>query len=132
MRHVALVLVVVLLACGPRTLKVTMNPDNNSGQAGFASLTEAGAGKTRVVVSIGKSDVPDAETAHIHVGSCGQIGEKKSALVSLLPDQNDPALFSSDSAVTFDFSELTRGGYCINVHDSRDVGLYISCGDIRP
>jgi hypothetical protein len=123
--------VLLLLACGPRQLQVTMNPDNNSGQAGSATLTEAGTGKTRVVVSIGKSDVPDAEPAHIHFGHCGMIGDKKSALVSLLPDQKDPSLFSSDSTVNFDFSELTTGAYALNVHDSRDITLYVSCGDLR-
>ncbi len=132
MRHLALVLLVVLLACGPRTLKVTMNPDNNSGQSGFANLTEVSGTRTRIQVSIGASDVPALENAHVHFGHCGNIGAIWVPINQLGPDPADTTLFSSDTTVDAGFSELTTGAYALNVHDSRDNGLYVSCGDLRP
>ena len=58
-------------ACGPRELKVTMNSDNNSGQTGFAVLTDRGGKKMTVTVETSAPDYVDApQNAHIHEGNC--------------------------------------------------------------
>jgi CHRD domain len=126
-----LVMCLLVFGCGPRSVKVSMNPDNNSGQAGSALVTELGAKSVRVQVSIKKSDVPEAEAAHIHQGRCGMVGPISAGLTPLGLDPADETLFSSDTTVTFDFAQLVAGPFAINVHDSRDLGLYVSCGDIR-
>ncbi len=122
----------LLVSCGPRAVKVSMNPDNNSGQSGSALVTDLGGTSVRVQVSIKKSDVPEAEAAHIHTGRCGMVGPISAGLTPLSLDPGDATLFSSDTTVKFDFAELIAGPFAINVHDSRDLGLYVSCGDIRP
>lgn len=121
-----------LCGCGPRELVVTMKADNNSGQTGFATITEIGAG-LRVVV---ETSVPDflsstGQVAHIHEGNCGEIGRIRAGLVNLkeLPDK--PGRFGSTSEVaTLKFNDFKMGEWAINAHDERDNLVYVSCGQI--
>jgi len=68
-------LLVVTSACGPRQLNVTMNPDNNSGQSGFAVITDRGSKGITVTVETNAPDVEGLQPAHIHMGNCGEVGQ---------------------------------------------------------
>jgi hypothetical protein len=128
-------LLVVLSACGPRELKVTMNSDNNSGQTGFAVLTDRGGQKMTVTVETSAPDYAEKpQNAHIHEGNCGEVGIVHVGLTPLDALTDKPGRFGSTTSIdTMGFGDLATGSWIINVHDARDVGIYVSCGEIpRP
>jgi hypothetical protein len=125
-------LLCLLAACGPNEVRVTMNPDNNSGQAGFAVLTQTGAKKLRVVVETSAPDLATDQRAHIHEGTCGEIGPIRAGLSDLKALPEKPGRFGSTTDVEgLDLEELSTGEWAINVHDPRDNAVYTSCGEIR-
>lgn len=134
MRLTTLLFAVVLSACGPRELRVTMNADNNSGQSGFAVIEERG---NKLVVTV-ETSVPDfvgdrGQLAHIHEGNCGEIGMTRAGLSRLNPLEGKPGRFGSTSEVTLSFNDFKTGEWAINAHDERDPLIYVSCGEIpRP
>lgn len=124
-------MVLGLSACGPQAVRVVMNAENNSGQAGFATLTPLGATKTRVEVDIAPSNDSRPQAAHVHEGRCGQIGPIKAGLTELKPDASKQGRFTSSTEVAVGLAELQRAEFAINVHDARDFSLYVSCGEIK-
>lgn len=138
MRRLALVL---LCTCGPRTLVVQMTAENNSGQSGTATLTDQGK-KTGVAIEIRRSVDPQVkrQAVHFHPGRCGEIDAKLADDLAGLPDMQDPAEFGkpsdggtvyTEATISVPFTELTNGTNVINVHDARDFGLYVACGNIN-
>jgi hypothetical protein len=111
-----------------------MNSDNNSGQTGFAILTDLGSKGMTVVVETndpGYADAAATQFAHIHDGTCGEVGVIKSSLEPLHRLDGKPGRFGSTSQVTnTTFSDLKKGSWIINVHDVTDKTLYVSCGTI--
>jgi hypothetical protein len=97
-----------------------------------------------LVVPAGRAQTPVAETeaeahpAHIHSGSCDQLGD----VVVPLEDVTYPAgehvgaesahaVKTSLNVVDMPLQELIDGDYAINVHKSADeIDVYIACGDI--
>lgn len=136
-----------LLGCGPRQLRVTMNADNHSGQAGFALITELSNG-VRVEF---ETSMPDAapQPAHVHHGTCGEVGDKAFGLRTAVEDPARPGRFVSVTELTsanigeatvdgkpvdqkyLKLSALLETPHLINLHDPRDVGIYVSCGEIH-
>lgn len=125
---------VVVGGCGPKELRVTMNPDNNSGQAGFALLLDRGAGGITVTVETSAPDFASPQQAHVHQGNCGEVGEIAAGLQPLSPLEGKPGRSGSTTEVTnLSFSSFAAGDWLINVHDARDKGVYVSCGEVpRP
>jgi hypothetical protein len=83
--------------------------------------------------------VEEAHPAHIHAGSCAELGE----VVSPLENVAIPAgavregaeaahpVKISQTHVDMPLQELIDGGYAINVHQSaEEIDVYIACGDI--
>lgn len=124
----AAVTVALATACGPSELKVSMKSDNNSGQVGFATIEDLGE-NIRVVI---ETTVPitgaSPQLAHIHEGSCGEIGIIRAGL-SLLEKTGDKT-FGSTSVAKMTFKDLKEGDFNINAHDSSDPSIYVSCGEI--
>lgn len=125
----AAVTVVLATACGPSELKLSMKSDNNSGQVGFATLESLGAEGMRVTI---ETTVPitgtSAQLAHIHEGTCGEIGIIRAGL-TLLSSTGDKT-FGSVTTVAMTFEDLKTGAFAINAHDSSDPSIYVSCGEI--
>lgn len=120
------------LACGPRSLRITMFAENNSGQEGFATLTATGRGATRIVVDIAAGAETAAQNAHVHEGRCGEIGAITVTLNKVERDPARPTRFVSTTNAMVDLDELLRGPpSAINVHNSRDNALYVSCGQLE-
>jgi hypothetical protein len=133
------------LACGTPALVVVMNSENNSGQSGTATLTETRDGlKVEIVIRKANDDRP--YLTHLHEGRCGEIGPA----LTTLPDSNrsiglDPVGAPSKYGVESDggllmsrttlrdarLSDISDGGWLLNVHDPRDNSLYVSCGNIN-
>lgn len=137
MRSPALPVLLALAACGPTSVRVVMNAENNSGQAGYATITERGTAAA-VEIVIGKSDDPRPQNAHVHPGRCGELGAIKAPLTPLQATGADPDHFRSTTdpvkatdGTPMTFQDLTApGAYVLNVHDVRDASLYVSCGNI--
>ena len=109
-------------AAGPVTVK--LEPQNNSGESGTATLTEEG-GKTKVVVSETGQPAGVAQPMHIHKGTCDKLDPK--------PTYGLPSLINGKSEATVDVSlaDLQKGGYAINGHKSaQEVSTYVYCGAI--
>lgn len=138
MRQIALgFLMLVATGCGPKVLKVTMNADNNSGQKGFAEITELGAKGVSVTIETNapdfRADDPamEQQKAHIHKGNCGEVGEKVGFLQPLHALADKPNRFGTTTDVEKPtFAMLGKGEWIINVHDARDDQIYVSCGEI--
>jgi hypothetical protein len=136
-------------SCGPRQLSVTMHAQNNSGQSGYATLTDLGA-QTHVLIVIHKSDVPEEQPVHFHPGRCGEIGGKfiptgglglpnigpidrmdKVATAENPAPASDGGIVWTQATLDVKFKDVTGGDFVLNVHDSRDFALYVSCGNIN-
>ena len=77
--------------------------------------------------------------AHIHSGTCDQLGDVVVPLTDIAaqaggvptgaPSAN--AVTVSETIVDMPLQALLDGGYAINVHESAEnIGTYIACGDI--
>jgi hypothetical protein len=121
----------VVVACGPQTERFVMKSENNSGQAGFAVLTALSQRATRIEVDIAASNDPRPQPAHVHEGRCGEIGPIRAGLASLSPSPATPERFVSSTDVPLGLEQLRAGPFAINVHDARDLSLYISCGELQ-
>jgi hypothetical protein len=119
-----------VLACGPRTHRVLMAAENNSAQSGFAILTALSAGETKVELDIASSDDARPQPAHVHDGRCGEIGVIRAPLAPLQADARRSDRFVSTTEIGIGLEQLLKGPYAINVHDVRDLSLYVSCGQI--
>lgn len=125
-------LCLLAVACAPRELRVTMNDDNNSGQAGFAVLTERPGGFTAYVETTPPIFVGE-QLAHIHPGTCGELDAPRVDLARLKEAGDGGIASSTTEVVGFTFKDLETGDWAINVHDARDKSIYVSCGQIpRP
>jgi hypothetical protein len=125
---IVLLVVVLASACASpsgESRTITLTTLNDSGVTGNVVLTDIGAGRTRVVVSVdpgGNLDMP----AHIHPGSCA----------NLVPQPRYPlrnvAAGSSSTDVPAPLSELLAGDLAINLHHSNDdLQTYTACADLR-
>lgn len=114
----------VPLASAADSVTVTLNPENSSGESGTATLTAMG-NETQVVVDLTGAPAA-AQPAHIHQGQCGP---------TLNPVPKFPLANVTNGAsttmVNAKLSDLTTGGFAINVHKSAaDLPTYVACGDV--
>ncbi len=125
-------LTLMLCACGPKELRVTMKSDNNSGQTGFALLSFLGDELTVTVETSVPFDGAGPQQAHIHTGTCGEIGGIVAGLTPLESNGATPEVFQSvtDKVPKPTLEELADGDYAINAHDASDVTVWVSCGEI--
>lgn len=112
-----------------------MNSDNNSGQKGFAVITDKGKSVT-VLVETSAPDFEGSQNVHIHKGNCGEVEEVYAPLLNLqaLPDKPGRVGSTSTDVLKRDgallqFEEFEEGEWLINVHDARELTLYVSCGE---
>lgn len=130
MRLTALLALVALSACGPRTVRVVMLDQNNSGQKGYADIIENGT-QVDIKIFVTASLVDETQPCHVHTGRCGEVGPMQVPLdVVKPPNPGDATAESLNTAKDISFDEITDGNHVINVHDSRDTALYVSCGNI--
>ncbi|TAM62092.1 hypothetical protein EPN52_01315 [bacterium] len=103
-----------------------MEQQNNSGQAGFVSLTPRGM---RTIVSIRLDGAPPGrvEPAHVHRGECPKINPVPA--YPLKPVVNGRSVTLLDVPM----DKLLSGNYSVNVHSSAtNLTHYVSCGYLTP
>jgi Ice-binding-like len=103
-------------------VKVVLNAQNNSGQSGFATIFDV-AGKAKVILNIVGQPAKVVEPAHIHFGSCAQLGAVEYPLSNV-------GTGSSQTILSVSLVELVAQPFAINVHKSAaETGIYVACGD---
>ena len=105
------------------TLTVNMGAQNSSGETGTATLTQTGADVT-VVLDI-KGAPATAQPAHIHTGTCANLGGV------VYPLSNVTAGKSTTVVKNVTIDKLLGASHAINVHESAaNIAHYVSCGNI--
>lgn len=110
-------------AMGP--LKFTLHPQNNSGEIGNVVMTQDG---DNVVVTVTTENAPSgvAQPIHIHKGTCDTLDPKPTYPLQTLQDGK-----STTTLKNMQLSDLTTGGFAVNIHHSTsDVPTYYACGNI--
>lgn len=123
---VALALVVGV-AAGARaadSITVKLEPQSNSGESGTATLTEAGANQTKVVIETTGAPAGVAQPVHIHKGTCDKLDPKPAYPLSNVVNGK------SETTVKASLKSLEKD-HAINGHKSaQDAKTYVFCGNI--
>lgn len=111
----------------PHRLVVQMKALNGSGESGTATLSDTPGG-LRVVIKVNATSqiAKGKQPAHIHKGYCG---------ASLDPKPEYPLTpvvggMSTTVVPTVTVAALLASKHAINVHDSKDIKTYVSCGSV--
>ena len=106
------------------TLTIPIAAQNNSGETGTATLTQAGPDLT-VVIALKGAPATTAQPAHIHTGTCANLGGVVYPLTNVVNGSSTTTV----KGLTID--KLLGASYAINVHASADnIGKYVACGKI--
>lgn len=107
------------------SMSVTLAAQNDSTQAGTATLTEKD-GKTTVSVTLSNPVDDSPQPAHIHSGSCPTPGEVVYPLTNLVGGK-------SETVLDIPLATLKKAlPLVINVHKSEaESSVYVSCGDLK-
>jgi hypothetical protein len=113
----------VASAAGPVT--INLDPQNNSGESGTATLTDLGNGKTQVEVTITGAPAGVVQPMHIHKGTCANLDPKPTYPLTSLTDGK------SVTEVDVALADLQNGDFAINGHKSaQEASVYVFCGNI--
>lgn len=105
---------------------VKLDAQNNSGQAGTATFTEVD-GKTKVVINMTPGSGGLAQPAHIHTGTCANIGGVRYPLSNVVDGRSETVL---EPSVHFLHG---LGQLAVNVHKSApESSVYVACGNVTP
>jgi len=108
----------------PASITVMLYSQNDSGQTGTATITYV-AGKAHVKLIVDNSPADVSQPAHIHTGSCSNLGGVDHPLNNVVNGSSETMIESSIDHIT---SHLPLA---INVHKSTtEASIYVSCGDI--
>lgn len=105
------------------SLTVDLHAQNGSGETGTAALMQKPEG-VEIVITLANAPA-DAQPAHVHVGTCSELGAPQYPLTSVT--KGNSVTIVKD--VTID--QLLSKPMAINVHKSTsDLATYVACGDI--
>ena len=112
------------IAAAGTTVTISLTEQNDSGQAGTATLIAAGD-TTWVVVNVGAGPLGVSQPIHIHSGGCGDaLGGVEKGLTTL---ENGRSVTMIDSPI----ASFLAGDRAINLHKSGpEVSVYTSCGEL--
>ncbi len=124
------ILVVVLallssavLAQSPLT--IPLEPLNNSGESGTATLTDLGNGKVRVDVTITGAPAGVAQPMHLHEGTCANLNPAPAFPLNNLENG------TSSTEISTTIEALLASPYALNGHKSaEEASVYVFCGDV--
>ena len=106
----------------------------------LAAMTALGVATPLTLAQTPMADMASAaHPAHIHTGTCEELGEVAIPLDELtMPADGETMgaesalpIVMSRTVVDVPFEEIVSGGHAINVHESADaIDVYVACGDI--
>lgn len=108
----------------PKSVTVTLSAQNNSGESGTATLKEE-SGKVKVMLDLTGASAGVMQPAHVHMGSCANLGAVKYPLTF-------PTNGKSETVLDVKWADLKAGlPLAINVHKSpAEATVYVACGDL--
>ena len=106
-------------------LLIRLNEENNSGQSGWAALSEKGS-DLEVILWI-TSGTLDTDLVHIHSGQCGPT---LGGVVHSLTNFSSGAGTSTTLLPGVSLDGLLTGDFAINSHSTADASVYTTCGNI--
>ena len=113
-------------AMAPTEVTVALAQQNASGQKGTATLRDIG-GETEVVLNLTGEASGGSEPAHIHLGSCANLGAVQYPLTNVANGHSTTTLGVALADI------LGSLPLAINVHKSAaSISTYVACGDIAP
>ena len=120
----------VYTACGNLpsngdTFTIALDEQNDSGQSGWATLTDRGD-DTEVVLSL-STGAMETRSVHIHSGQCGaSLGGVVHGLTSFVGGAGG----SSTLLEGVSLDSLLNGDFAINAHNAETGSIYTACGNI--
>ncbi len=106
-------------------ITIPIDPQNGSGIAGTATLTDLGNGQTRVDISVTGFQGGTASPAHIHMGTCATLNP------AILYPLTDVVSGKSTTVVNVTTATLLAQPHAINIHKSaQEATVYVACGTI--
>jgi|SRR5579871_1098019 len=110
-------------AAAPSSVTVKLSAQNGSGENGTATLTQAGS-DVQVVIALSGAPAT-AQPAHIHTGTCSNLGGVAYPLTPVTGGKSTTTV----KGVTI--AALLAKPTAINVHESAaELQKYVSCGNI--
>lgn len=105
-------------------LTFNLTSQNDSGIVGAVNISDV-EGKAKVVLNLTGVPANIEEPAHIHTGTCAELGAPKYTLTST---KNG----TSETILEVSLSELVQSGsLAVNVHKSAaEASVYVACGDL--
>lgn len=111
---------------GMAATTINLQPLNNSGTMGEATLSEAATG-TQVMVRLTNA-TPGEHAGHIHQGTCDNLG---SVVTPLQPITVDGGTGMMTTTVDIPLGTVTNGQHLIAYHEAGgNPGAVITCGEI--
>ena len=108
---------------GGGAVTVDLSEQNGSGQSGTATLESMDGDMTHVTIEL-SSPPADPQPAHIHSGTCAELGDVVYPLTNVEGG-------TSETDVAAPLEDLLADDFAVNVHRSEaDIGTYVACGDI--
>ena len=105
-------------------ITVSVGPGRDAAQPGRVLLGRTTGGRTNVNLEIQSGPAGVLQPAHIHQGSCPDVGAVAFPLQDVLAGR-------SVTNVDISFDDLQTGDFAINVHQSlEEIDVYVACGDI--
>ncbi|MEK7138093.1 MAG: hypothetical protein AAB787_01150 [Patescibacteria group bacterium] len=107
-----------------KSFSATIAALNESGLSGTARVTDS-EGKAKVVVNLTGTQASAAEPAHLHIGTCTNLGEPKYALSPIVNGVSETVLDVSVDEVSANLP------LALNIHKSEtEMDANIACGDL--
>ena len=104
-------------------ITVDLGEQTSSGESGTATLTSDGE-QTVVTIELTGAPADTAQPAHIHSGSCAELGDVVYPLTNVEGG-------ASETTVAAPLADLQGAAFAINVHESEEaIQNYVSCGEI--
>jgi hypothetical protein len=111
-------------SAGMAELTLQLVEQNSSGQDGRATFTSLDGGRTRVVLEL--TNPPNvAQPAHLHSGTCDDLGDPVFALTSVEDG-------TSETEVESSLEELEQGDLVIHAHKSdAEYDVSVACAPVE-
>ncbi len=118
----------------PKETAIALVEQNKSGQSGTATITPTEDGRVLVKLSISGESATATEPAHIHKGTCANLGEVVYDLDTIKNGEGQAYLVETDGRDTLWEDLVKQLPLAINVHageDQPEIAMYLACGEVR-
>jgi len=108
-----------------QSASITLGEQNDSGESGTMALTALSGNRTQVVLTLTGAPTT-AQPAHIHTGSCANLGGIKYNLTNVVNGTSTTTI-----NVALNTLLTTQLPLAVNVHKSAsEINTYVACGDL--